>query len=87
MEVQRKTVERRAADKATPGGILSQEQVARRAYELYLSRGRRHGADLDDWLQAERELRAAPRLKIPAPRKPRQAAADAVKKGRPAGER
>ena len=31
--------------------------VARRAYELYLARGCEHGHDVDDWLQAERELR------------------------------
>ena len=30
--------------------------VARRAYELYEARGAQPGADLDDWLQAEREL-------------------------------
>jgi hypothetical protein len=30
--------------------------VALRAYEIYESRGRADGADLDDWLQAEREL-------------------------------
>lgn len=31
--------------------------VARRAYDLYLARGCEHGHDVDDWLQAERELR------------------------------
>jgi succinate dehydrogenase flavin-adding protein (antitoxin of CptAB toxin-antitoxin module) len=31
--------------------------IARRAYELYEQRGGVHGHDLDDWLQAERELR------------------------------
>jgi hypothetical protein len=30
--------------------------IARRAYELYLRRGAEHGRDVDDWLQAEREL-------------------------------
>jgi hypothetical protein len=34
--------------------------VARRAYDLYLSRGREHGHDAEDWLQAERELREPP---------------------------
>jgi len=29
--------------------------VAHRAYEIYESRGRIDGADLDDWLQAELE--------------------------------
>jgi outer membrane protein TolC len=32
------------------------EQIAQRAYQLYESRGRQEGSDLDDWLQAEREL-------------------------------
>jgi hypothetical protein len=32
------------------------EDIARRAYELYLQRGGGQGYDLDDWLQAEREL-------------------------------
>ena len=29
---------------------------AERAYELYESRGGEHGRDLDDWMQARREL-------------------------------
>jgi hypothetical protein len=32
------------------------EEVRRRAYEIYLERGEQPGHDLDDWLQAEREL-------------------------------
>ena len=32
------------------------EEIARRAYLLYIARDRRHGADLDDWLQAERQF-------------------------------
>jgi hypothetical protein len=31
--------------------------IARRAYEIFEKRGRLHGHDLDDWLQAEREVR------------------------------
>jgi Protein of unknown function (DUF2934) len=31
--------------------------VATRAYHLYLARGAQHGRDLQDWLDAERELR------------------------------
>jgi DUF2934 family protein len=30
--------------------------VARRAFELYCQRGRQDGHDVEDWLQAEREL-------------------------------
>jgi len=33
-----------------------QEQVRRRAFELYELRGREDGHDLDDWLQAESEF-------------------------------
>jgi hypothetical protein len=34
------------------------DHIARRAYELYLSRGGGHGSDWEDWLAAERELTA-----------------------------
>jgi hypothetical protein len=34
------------------------EQIAGRAYELFLARGAEHGHDVDDWTQAERELRS-----------------------------
>ena len=33
-----------------------QEQIRRRAYELYEQRRREDGRDLDDWLQAESEV-------------------------------
>jgi DUF2934 family protein len=36
--------------------VLSVEDIARRAYELYLERGRADGFDRDDWRRAEREL-------------------------------
>ena len=36
------------------------DAVARRAYEIYQNRGGNHGADLDDWLEAERQLRRGP---------------------------
>ena len=32
------------------------EEIRRRAYEIYLERGEQTGGELDDWLQAEREL-------------------------------
>ena len=32
------------------------EKIARRAYEIYLNRGGEHGSDLNDWLQAEKEV-------------------------------
>jgi hypothetical protein len=34
-----------------------ESDIARRAFELYCDRGREDGHDVDDWLNAERELR------------------------------
>jgi hypothetical protein len=49
-----------AADRAPASSVLlatvTDSDVARRAYDLYLARGGEHGHDVDDWLQAEREL-------------------------------
>jgi len=36
--------------------LPSRDEIARLAYHLYETRGRRDGQDLDDWLAAEREL-------------------------------
>jgi hypothetical protein len=32
------------------------EEIARRAYDLFIARGGQPGHELDDWLQAESEL-------------------------------
>jgi hypothetical protein len=37
--------------------LTLEEAIGRRAYEIYLERGEGPGRELDDWLQAERELR------------------------------
>jgi DUF2934 family protein len=34
------------------------EEIQRRAYEIYIQRGQEDGYALDDWLRAEREIRA-----------------------------
>jgi DUF2934 family protein len=34
----------------------SREEIAQRAYELYLARGGADGSEQEDWLRAEREL-------------------------------
>ncbi len=34
-------------------------RIAARAHELWLERGEGHGGDVEDWLQAEREVLAA----------------------------
>ena len=33
-----------------------EQEIRRRAYEIYLERGAHPGHELEDWLQAEREL-------------------------------
>ena len=38
----------------------SGEEIARRAYELYLQRGGEHGKDVEDWARAEKELSGEP---------------------------
>jgi hypothetical protein len=41
-------------------GNMGDEQIRLRAYEIYLERGEQPGRELDDWLQAERELESEP---------------------------
>jgi hypothetical protein len=38
------------------GNSAPDEEIRRRAYEIHLERGEQPGRELDDWLQAEREL-------------------------------
>lgn len=54
----RRTPARRTTKTQAPLTIgPTNDDVARRAYELYEARGGEHGAEVDDWLRAERELR------------------------------
>ncbi len=41
---------------ASVGNAERDEDIRRRAYEIYLEGGEQPGRELDDWLQAEREL-------------------------------
>ena len=41
------------------GSANVSELIAARAHEMFQSRGGEHGRDLDDWLQAEQEVRAS----------------------------
>ena len=36
---------------------VTTEEIAQRAYDIYMARGGTDGQDMDDWLRAERELR------------------------------
>jgi Protein of unknown function (DUF2934) len=38
------------------GNSVPEQEIRLRAYEIYLERGEQPDCDLDDWLQAEREL-------------------------------
>jgi hypothetical protein len=51
---------RRPDTSETPSAGAGHAAIAQRAYELFLARGAIHGHDLDDWLTAERELKAQP---------------------------
>ena len=41
----------------------TQEQIAQRAYEIFIDRGQPEGRDLEHWLEAEKQLRAAGQTK------------------------
>ena len=43
----------------SPNSSKTQDRIARRAYELYVQRGRQEGNALEDWLQAERQVVSA----------------------------
>jgi hypothetical protein len=38
------------------GKVPTSEEIQSRAYQIYMERGGADGSDLEDWLQAEREL-------------------------------
>jgi hypothetical protein len=42
-----------------PNSTPSHEQIARRAYEIFIERGQPENQDLAHWLEAERQLRTA----------------------------
>jgi hypothetical protein len=52
----RATSVRRQADETSARSAPSDEEIRRRAYEIYLERGDLPGDEIDDWLRAEREL-------------------------------
>lgn len=43
-------------DQTPVSNDVERSRIAERAYELYVNRGREEGRDVDDWLEAEREL-------------------------------
>jgi hypothetical protein len=49
---------RKPPPKALPEGATLEDLIRRRAYELFEARGGSPGDPEDDWLRAEREVRA-----------------------------
>jgi hypothetical protein len=45
-----------ARDEQSKSNELTHEQIAQRAYEIFVARGATHGQDVEDWCRAEREL-------------------------------
>ena len=50
------TASNRPPRRASRPPTTPNSEIARRAYDLYLARGCEDGYDVEDWLQAEREL-------------------------------
>ena len=49
----------RKSDTITANVQGLRERIAARAYERFIARGYQHGYDVEDWLDAERELMQA----------------------------
>jgi DUF2934 family protein len=62
----RKSTPKGAAEPASPVNI-THEQIAWRAYELFVQDGLAHGHHLDHWLRAERELMGELAVRTAAP--------------------
>jgi hypothetical protein len=54
--VHKRTSTQPETGEVSAGNSAPDETIRLRAYEIYLERGQQPGRDLDDWLQAEREL-------------------------------
>lgn len=67
-----KKTTRSALTNRTSADLELRRRIAERAYQLYEMRGGSHGHDVEDWLKAEREIRATGRRRL-ATRAPRTA--------------
>jgi hypothetical protein len=54
-EIQATAIQAEAGD-VSVANSTPDEEIRRRAHEIYLERGEQPGRELDDWLQAERQL-------------------------------
>ena len=48
--------DKKIEESVTPNKESSRDEIAQRAYVLFLMRGGEHGRDVEDWLQATKEL-------------------------------
>jgi hypothetical protein len=55
-QASRAAVESPTSTSGNPEPRPTVEKIRLRAYEIYVERGRPDGQDLEDWLQAEKEL-------------------------------
>jgi hypothetical protein len=70
IEQQRATQPSRiSSDRPIDQNLDREEQVRRRAYEIYEQRGTVAGSEIEDWLQAEAEILSVPRVKEPGANK------------------
>ncbi|MGE5207307.1 MAG: DUF2934 domain-containing protein [Chlamydiota bacterium] len=56
--INRKPSEVKEARRSSSGNGNLEEEIRRRAYELFQERGGEHGRHHEDWLRAEAEVRA-----------------------------
>jgi hypothetical protein len=54
----KKSAPKKQPAKATAKSEPTKDQIAERAYELFLARGGKHGYHMEDWYRAEKELRS-----------------------------
>ena len=57
------TAVKKPRKKASNNNQQIQEEIAKKAYELYEESGRQDGRDVDHWLEAEKLLKPKPRRK------------------------
>jgi hypothetical protein len=50
------TTQQEKSQPQTVSGVPTSEEIELRAYQIYIERGGAHGHDVEDWVQAKREL-------------------------------
>jgi hypothetical protein len=61
--VKRTDIEEQLPKGSPEASIDPQEEIRRRAYQIYEERGGLNGSALQDWLQAEAEVLESPRIR------------------------